>query len=434
MLALAQMARSPRQPVRVVLLLALTIGFTLFSLVLLASQRQHATDVVAYETGADFSGIIPQHLYNLTPHNQIVPYLTIPGVVAASAGYSRSGTVGNLNITARNVQIRAVDTSTFANTIIQPEGTTSLNTLMSLLASKHTYGVTNTTVPVVIDNGTLKQLSLHIGSTFQLSLNNQLISNLNCLVVGSINYIPTMSDSLSDTPSVASQGGILADYQTYADVYAQNVTRLLGKGEDIIPLNYMWLRTRSDAASLAHVRTALTTFPLQLDALQDRRALLENALTDPVFSTLTGVLTTGIVAILILVSMGSLLASWLSVRKRMTNVAVLRALGLSIREVGAMLLWEQGCIYGVGLLLGILLGGVQSLTVIPRLIGNTRSANLSEGAFSALQSVLPVRVVFPLSLSSIFVGVMLLLAIMLGIMIYFMSRPALNTSLRLNED
>lgn len=206
-----------------------------------------------------------------------------------------------------------------------------------------------------------------------------------------------MSNSLSNKESVASQGGLLADYQTYATVYAQDVARFLGKGEDVIPLNYIWLRTRSDATSLTHVRTALTTFPLQLEALQDRRALLESSLMDPVFSTLADILAIGVVAILALACAGSLLASWLSVRRRLINVAVLRALGLSIRQVGMMLLWEQGCIYGIGLLLGILLGGVLSLTVVPALIGNTRSANLSEGAFSALQSVLPVHLILPTS-------------------------------------
>lgn len=433
-LALAQMARSPRQPIRVVLLLALTLGFTLFSLVLLASQRQHASDVVAYETGADFSGIIPQHLYNLTPHNQIAPYLAIPGVISASAGYSGSGTIGNLNITSRAVQIRAVDTTTFANTIIQPDSTSSLDNLMSLLASQHSYGMTHDIVPVIVDNGTLRQLSLHVGSTFQLTLNSMLISNLNCLVVGSVAYIPTISNTLSDESSVVAQGGILADYQTYAGVYAQDVTRFIGKDEDVIPLNYMWLRTQSDATSLAHVRAALNSFPLQLDALQDRRTLLANALIDPLFSTLTGILTIGICAILVLASIGSLLASWLSVRKRLTNVAVLRALGLSIREVGVMLLWEQGCIYGAGLLLGILLGGVLSLTVVPSLLMNTRSADVNEGAFSALQSILPVRLVFPQSLSIAFIVEVMVLVGVISIMVYVVSQTVVSTSLRLNED
>ncbi len=56
MLAFAHMSRSPRQTLRITLLLALTVAFTIFSLVFTASQAQRSSDIAAFESGADFSG------------------------------------------------------------------------------------------------------------------------------------------------------------------------------------------------------------------------------------------------------------------------------------------------------------------------------------------------------------------------------------------
>src|SRR5690349_13111167 len=56
MLAVGQMARSPRQAGRMTLLLALSTAFALFSLVFTASVGQRVLDVAAFQVGSDFSG------------------------------------------------------------------------------------------------------------------------------------------------------------------------------------------------------------------------------------------------------------------------------------------------------------------------------------------------------------------------------------------
>ncbi len=56
MLALAQMARAPRQSIRMTLLLTLATIFTIFALVFISSQTQRVPTVAAFQAGADFSG------------------------------------------------------------------------------------------------------------------------------------------------------------------------------------------------------------------------------------------------------------------------------------------------------------------------------------------------------------------------------------------
>src|SRR5260370_8541204 len=86
-LAVAQMARKPRQAVRMILLLGLATAFALFTLVFAASQAQRAQDIANYQAGADFSGAIPNSVRPLPMQQEIALYRHIPGVLAATAGF-----------------------------------------------------------------------------------------------------------------------------------------------------------------------------------------------------------------------------------------------------------------------------------------------------------------------------------------------------------
>src|SRR5260221_13329989 len=91
MLALAQMARSPRQAIRMTLLLALAIAFAIFTLVFASSQSQRISDIAAYESGADFSGDIPLAAQHLTVQGETAKYSTISGVTSVTVGYTGTG-------------------------------------------------------------------------------------------------------------------------------------------------------------------------------------------------------------------------------------------------------------------------------------------------------------------------------------------------------
>ena len=51
-LALAQMARAPRQSSRMLLLLALSTAFTLFTLIITVSQAAHIADLINFQAGS----------------------------------------------------------------------------------------------------------------------------------------------------------------------------------------------------------------------------------------------------------------------------------------------------------------------------------------------------------------------------------------------
>ncbi|HEX6482080.1 MAG TPA: FtsX-like permease family protein [Ktedonobacteraceae bacterium] len=377
MLAIAQMARSPRQALRMTLLLALAIAFAIFTLVFSASQSQHIAAIAAYESGADFSGDIPvaRQITTKAPwvKDETALYSHISGVLSASAGFSATGTTSGTSPTIR-MQIRAVDANTFAQ-------------------------------------------------------------------VAAVQHIPSVNNS--STPGSASSttlpGGVLFDYTTFSSVYLQDLFRSGSQIALYPPINHVWLRTNDDASSLAHVRTALTAPGLHLENLYDRRMLAAGMSTDPLYLSIIIILMVGAATALLLALVGNLLASWQSVRARLTNFAVLRSLGATFGQITSVLLWEQGIVYIAALLLGVIFGAVLSATAVPLLTFTSTPdsgvlSSISNDEFYAIQQIIPAQIILPLSLGLAFLALVVICVLALGTMAGVALRPSVSQTLRLNTD
>ena len=430
MLALAQMARSPRQAARMTTLLSLALAFAIFSLVLTGTQTQRTQDVAAYQVGADFSAYLPATTNVRTLSGETSQFDAISGVLSASVGYENSGTVGG-DVIPLTFDIHAVDTSTFGNTALWPvqASAQSLPSLLATLSHAKSYGLAHNLIPVIVDDSAAHTGALHIGSTLDVTQNSNgglgQISDINCYVVGIVHHIPGINVFSSNGNNNYNNqvAGMLMDYQTYNTIAEQQSVRA-GLGKVSITPNYVWVRTKDDAASLTSVRAGLERITNSLFTLQDRRALIAQLNSDPLTLTLVGILTIGTISTLLLALLGDLLASWLSARTRLTNFVVLRALGTSSRQVASVLLWEQGLIYVLGLLLGLAFGVLLATTVVPTLITYSVGAQVS----------LPVRTVAPPSLLLILVFLLAIFLVALTMMLRVVIRPSMSQMLRLNED
>ena len=409
------------------ILLALTITFALFSLIFFATQEQRINDLAAYQAGADIGGALPDRSYAISVQQAEAQYRAIQGVTSASAGFAGTGTLSNADV-ALTMELRGIDTNTYQQTALWPTQASSqpLSSLVALLTTKRQYGINNSVVPVIVDETTRRILALHLGSTFLINRSgNALAPDMHCIVVGIVTQIPTV-DSTPDIGSssfYAPTGGVLFDYETYNTIYMQQV-QTVGKGNDTLNVNWLLLRTRDDAGSLNSVRTALNTLELHLNGMSDRRALIDTLHIDPLTLTLEGILSIGTVATLLLALLGDLLASWSSARTRLTNFAVLRALGTSPRQVASVLTWEQGLIYGIGILLGTGFGILLATTVVPTLIYYGLS----------LENTLPVQIIIPVSLLFTLGAFIAVFILALGMMVRTVSSPSMSQTLRLNED
>ena len=430
LLALAQMARAPQQALRMILLLALASNFAIFTFIFTTSETQQIGSVAAYQTGADFSGLLPTPLPpypTLAQHT--ASYQSVPGILGAAMGYVGDATPDQQELTTP-ITIRAVDTQTFAHAAIwtNQDSTQPLDMLIALLQRHVPQGI-----PAIVDTRAWNALGLKQGALFGLTIANQ---HFIFTAVAEVQHIPTVNDSLasSGASDYTPPGGILMDYQDLADAYDVLTAALA-----VPPFqpNYIWLHASDSPASLARIRAALTSGPLQLVSLNDRRAMIAQLERDPLYLTLTGVLALGTIATLLLALVGDLLASWLSVRTRLTTFAVLRALGSAPRQIAAVLTWEQAFVYTAALVLGILFGALLAATVVPALVFTglpNQDQAISTGEFYTMQHILPTQVVVPLSLLLVLAALIAICVLALGMMARLVSKPAISQTLRLNKD
>jgi len=436
MLALAQMARAPRQSVRMTLLFALAAAFVIFTLVYSASQAQRIPEVAAYQSGADFSGV-PENpnLTAIALKDETQAYQGINGVTSATLGYKTTA-IGGGNILAISIALMAVDSDNFAQTAIWPpqDSTQSLSSLMAQLTRQRKAAVARNTVPAIVDASTWDALHLSPGATF--TLNFFPYGPLTFTALAEVQHIPTITDSSAGNSAddTVPSGGVLVDYQTFAPVYINNFAQF---GVDL-PINYTWLRTGDDAASLGSVRKALSTgCCMVLNQLNDRRALTASLQNDPLYLDLLGVLGIGATTAMLLALAGNLIASWLSARRRLTNFAVLRALGATPRQIASILTWEQGIIYTTALALGLLFGALFSFLALPVMVFTSvpsSSSDTSSGTFYVVQNVPPITIVIPGTLFIILSALIVICVIALGMMVRVVSKPSISQTLRLNED
>ena len=443
MLALAQMARAPRQSVRMTLLLSLATACLLFLFIFIASQSQRITDVAAYQAGADFSGTLHDDSFTAIDRPRLTTqYLHVQGVLSASVGYvtfagANVGSTYNLSF-----QMNAVDSDTFAQTALwtQQDSAQPLSALMAGFITQRKAAIASSVIPAAVDEAMWNALNLTPGARFTLLFNNGDVvdGNVSFVAVAEVNHIPTINDSTiaSGTSDSVAAGGVMVDYQTFTQVYLHDFSSVGAA----VPVNYAWVKTRGDNASLQHVRHVLSDSKgccLQLSNVHDRRAIAASLQSDPLYLDVIGLLGMGAIITLVLLLLGNLIASWLNVRSRLAQFAVLHALGASSRQVTSVLLWEQSISYVAGIVLGLLFGLLLAVILLPTLVytgGVSGGSDLSTGQFYVVQHVPPIQVVLPVWLLLLLVVLLLVFATTFMMIVYVAAKPAPAQILRLNVD
>ncbi len=434
MLAVAQMARAPRQSLRMTLLLALAVAFGIFSLVFSASQSQRIPSVASYQIGANFSGTYPSgsSLSQKPLIQQEAAFEHIPGVLSASVGYVSSTRGAESGVNAP-IELRAVDADTFARTALwsTQDSSQPLSELMAQLAKQRDEAVGEQVVPAFVDTAAWKTLSLTPGASFTLS---DLNGTINYVALGEIEHIPTVSDSAdaSGTNDYVAQGGVLVDFSTY-----QVAVKAATQASTPLTPSTVWLNTKTDAGSLSSVRAALTSGPLHLVDVNDLQAQESAMDSDPLYLALLGVLMIGAATALLLGLLGNMTVSWLSARSRLINFAVMRALGTAPTQIASILTYEQMIVYATAIGLGVLFGFLLSFLVLPAFVFTSAVGNAVSGTgiFYVTQSVPPIQMIIPGVLIALAVGILVAICVVaLGMMVRIVSRPALSSTLRLNSD
>ncbi len=295
--------------------------------------------------------------------------------------------------------------------------------------------VKNTTntpvVPAIVDTAAWNTFHLSIGAPFTLTDKD---GTVNLIAIARVEHIPTIYDTneATDTGDTLAAGGILVDYQSYAAAYYTLNTLTL-------PTTTVWLRTYDDPGSLASVQHALSTGNLSVATFISRRALISDLSTDPLYLAFIGILILAIATAVLLALMGNLVTSWVSVCNRLTNFAILRAIGSSPLQITRILLWEQSITYTVAIALGVLFGNFLAMAALPVLVFTNITiagvnGDISSGEFYLLQGLPPIQIVIPVALGIALVILIAACIFMLGMTSHIVLKPAMSQALRLNED
>ncbi|AQZ65697.1 ABC transporter integral membrane protein [[Actinomadura] parvosata subsp. kistnae] len=211
-------------------------------------------------------------------------------------------------------------------------------------------------LPVVLTSDLSAALKLGTGQTGRASIDRRVMT---VKVVGVVETMPT-------TP--AGQQALLVDWQTMQahELAAAQLPR---------PATEWWLAAGDTAPAVA----ALGGHPEWDVTALDQRALAAALRDDPLASGLQGALMLGFGAALVFAVLGFLVNAAVAARERLAEFAILRALGVSSRQMLGMLAVEQAFVVGLSLVAGTALAVVVGVLVVPHIVLTGQAAAVTPG-------------------------------------------------------
>ena len=173
------------------------------------------------------------------------------------------------------------------------------------------------------------------------------------------------------------------------------------------------------------VSSVLMSEPFNSLDVRSRSAKFSALASDPVALGIIGALALGFIAAATFAAIGFAVSATVSARERLTEIALLRALGLSPAQLGRWLAGEQAMLVLVSIGLGTSIGLLLTAVILP-LVSLTQSG---DPAFP------PVEVLFPWDqILRLDIAILITLGIVVLAMTFTMRRIGLGSALRMGED
>lgn len=228
------------------------------------------------------------------------------------------------------------------------------------------------------------------------------------LVAGTIGPFPTVEHENRNT--------VIADLPTY---------QIMGydPGRPLPKVDAYWLAT--DGSHDEGVVDSLRSFPFNSFEVESRQALVDALVSDPVALGTIGALTVGFVAAAIFAAVGFAVSATVSARERLIEFSLLRAVGLSPRQLQWWLILEQGMLVVVSLLLGTLIGMLLTAFILP-------VVTLTQNGMPAVPGAI---VVYPWpAIVGLELAVLAVLGLIVIVIAFLLRRVGLGSLLRLGEE
>ncbi|MCL4541539.1 MAG: ABC transporter permease [Chloroflexi bacterium] len=357
LLALRQISRTPTQYTRLVLLVTLTMSLGIFSASMAQTLDQNIRDHVMYENGADLSFLERgeydelHQVWNMEP---IQRYQGLKGVIGATRILTQKATVSTGGGSASGqVKLVAIDPYTYGSYGWYRSDLNAPLTEGQILAKLRSEDDA-----LIASNSYLAKNHLANGQTVLVTVggNTTPATTMPFVLKGGVNLWPTV-------------------YPQDGDFFLVNIDYVLG-----IEGQQPWtvLMRLVPGVSSTVVRNELANLPqYPIYQVTDSQSEIYQERSLPQTTGLFGTLTVGFLVATVLTVMGFLLYSFLSYQRRMQQFGIMRAIGLSVWGLVALLGFEQLFLIILGVLLGTIIGRYASSLFIPFMhIDLTSHANI----------------------------------------------------------
>ncbi len=364
-LSLRQLSRSSGSHMGPLVLMVITLSLAAFVASMAHTFDRALEDSIYYQVGADLNlvesgeytgdtgsdqpgppGAPPQTptvpsdepaVWNLLP---VSDHLGLPGVQAAArvGRYEAELQVGGRRNRGRLIGLDRTDfpNVAFFRDDFAPE---PLVGLMNRLALEP--------AALLVDRSTWERLNLSPGDQVQLGITfSGERSTLSFKAAGILDYFPSL-------------------YPSEGSFFIGNLDYIFESFGGLLPYD-VWLRTLPGTDTGEVVR-GLNRMGVVVLRTQDVRQTLEQAYTNPSRQGVLGLLSTGFLAASLLTVIGFLVYALLSFHQRFIQLGVLRAIGLSVSQMGAVLALEQSLLVFAGIAAGTGIGILAAYLFIPYL-------------------------------------------------------------------
>ncbi len=365
-LGLRQISRSPGQFTRLVFLFILTFALGTLSASMAATVDRNINDRVLFKVGADaffaetgtwlVDGerwrVTPaEHHYKLLDEGGEPEFQQLARLWNAKANFEPPGQGGTEKIT-----VFGVDPIPFANTVWWRDdfAPSSLNALMNSLALDERA--------ILVDRAYFQdQLLFNIGDPLRINIGRPFFLSDELRRVGERQRFNISLDVLEFTIT-----GWIDTFPThypedgpFVVANVEYIHRSFGESPwDIIA-------TLGPDGSAGELSNRLRDLDIDVVSAVDFSGELSEVRSDATQIGTFGILTVGFLISTVLTLFGFLTYSFLSFRRRLQEFGILRAMGLSVCQMSALFIFENGFLILVGTVLGTVLGVVTSALFIP---------------------------------------------------------------------
>ncbi len=376
LMAARYLARTPAFYSAPLVLLLLTLGLSSFTASLAKTLDSQLQKQIYYQVGSDMNVTelgttvnidTPNPVYTFGP---VEEHMSIQGVLGASRVGRYKTSVLISSGASLNGTFLGVDRVSFPSVAYWQNdfASQSLGALMNALGADPEG--------VLVPDSLLKQQNLNIGDTVILGVQSGLSGvsiPINLTILGTFNLFPTW-------------------YPEDGPMFVANLDALFLQAGTQYP-HEVWLKTtpKADPEGIIY---AIRGYSIALDQTADQSRLVENGLNTlvqnwssasinilaaqerPERQGLFGLLSVGFIASALLTVLGFLLYALFSFRRRFIEMGMLRAIGLSVKQMTMFLAAELASLILLGIGAGTLVGVFASKLFVPFLqIGSTAQAN-----------------------------------------------------------